>query len=205
MTAPALTRKEAAWLACKPKTCCYAALVVPSGRDIWRIARALASPPWAFCVYFKAPSLRDDAFALDQSGTGFRLALAKGASRRTKTPPPCIFLLKTRDGAHRCGLGALRPQVCRIFPVEQVQGVVCLRPESGCTCRRWTLADADIGEETALLAQRDADFGEYCAVVARWNAQVAAAPPATSFTFFDYCTFLLAAYDALAAPDEGAA
>jgi Fe-S-cluster containining protein len=202
VTTPAVTRKEAIWLACKKKSCCYSAVVVPSGRDVWRIARTLDNPPWAFCVYFRAPGPRGDAFILDRSGMAFHLALAKQPSRRTKTPPPCIFLLKTRDGAHLCGLGALRPQTCKTFPSEVVGGVVCMRPDSGCTCRRWLLNDVDIAEETAALDVRDADFAEYCKVVARWNAEVAAAPPDATFTFFDYCNYVLEAYDAIAADAE---
>ena len=198
MTEPALTRKEAAWLACRQKTCCYTAFVVPSGRDVWRIARALDSPPWAFLVYFQAPAPRGDAFLLAPGGPAFRLALAKGATRRTKAPPPCIFLLHTRDGSHRCGLGALRPLTCRAFPVDLVSGVLCVQPDADCTCRHWALPDVDIAEETALVQARQADFAEYCAVVARWNARVAAAPPETPFTFFDYCTYLLSAYDSVA-------
>jgi Fe-S-cluster containining protein len=194
-----LTRKEALWLACKQKACCYASIVIPTGRDIWRISRALDAPPWSFLVYFRPPYPRADMFYLDHSGQGYRLALAKQPSRRTKSPPPCIFLLRTRDGHHRCGLGELRPLVCRAFPAELVSGVLCLRHDSGCACRRWSLADVDINDEIALVQARQTEFEEYCAVVTRWNALVATTAPDAGFTFFDYCTFLLDAYDELAA------
>ena len=59
---------------------------------------------------------RGDAFALDRSERRYRLALAKRASR--KRQPPCTFLLRTRDGHHRCGLGELRPAACRAFPSD---------------------------------------------------------------------------------------
>lgn len=203
MTEPGLTRKEEIWLACKQKSCCYAAFVVPSGRDIWRIARTLDSPPWAFLVYFPAPAPRRDAFHLDQSGVAYRVALAKGATRRTKAPPPCIFLLRTRNGAHRCGLGALRPGVCKSFPSDLLGGVLYMQDGTGCACRTWSLADVDIAEETAAVTARRQDTAEYCEVVARWNARVATAPPDTQFSFFDYCEFLLEAYDALDAAPAG--
>ena len=195
---PTLTRKEALWLTCQPKTCCYATVVVPSGRDVWRIARTLDAPPWSFLVYFRSPQPRRDAFLLDPAGPPLRLALAKRPGRRTKTPPPCTFLLRARDGVHRCGLGALRPLVCRTFPAELADGVLCLDPGLTCTCRRWALADVDLAEERALLAIRQAEAEEYWAVVADWNARVAAAPAGGCPDFFDYCAFLLAAYDALA-------
>lgn len=197
---PARTRKEEVWLACRPKTCCYASVVVPSGRDVWRIARALETPPWSFLIYFPAHGPVRDAFRLGDGGF-YRLALAKRRSRRTKTPPPCTFLLRTRAGDHRCGLGELRPAACRSFPSELRAGVLCVQAE-GCTCRRWALADVEIAEETAAVQQRQAEAEEYCAVVARWNElSVGAAAPAD---FFDYCRFLLAAYDELAAGEEGA-
>ena len=199
MTHATLTRKEEIWLSCKQKTCCYAAFVIPSGRDVWRISRTLDAPPWTFLVYFQAPGPRRDAFLLQPGGPAFRLALAKGASRRTKRPPPCIFLLKTRQGHHRCGLGDGRPSVCKSFPSELVDGVLCVRPDSGCACRVWSLADVDIAEETAAVTLRQAESEEYCAVVARWNARVGAAPPDAQFDFFGFCDFLLETYDALAA------
>lgn len=199
MTLPTLTLKESLWRACKQKTCCHTAVVIPSGRDVWRIARALDTPPWSFLVYFETDAPRRDAFALDRSARRFRLALAKQPTRRTKRAPPCIFLLRTRTGHHRCGLGELRPMVCRTFPAERIGGVLCLRRDSGCTCRDWVLADVDIAEETALIAARQADAEEYCAVVARWNARVAAAPVEARFDFVAYCQFVLEAYDEIAA------
>jgi Fe-S-cluster containining protein len=194
-----LTRKEAIWLACKAKRCCYEAIVVPTGRDVWRIARALDAAPWSFLVYFRTPAPARDAFVLDRSEPPFRLALAKQPSRRTKSAPPCVFLLHTRDGAHRCGLGDLRPLVCRSFPSEVVDGVLSVRNDGGCTCRRWALADVDIAEERALVEARQDDAEEYCGIVAGWNARVAAAPDGARFDFLDYCAFLMERYDALAA------
>ncbi len=201
MTLLPITRKETIWLACKAKACCYAPLVLPSGRDVWRIARALQAPPWSFLVYFQTPDPRRDAFILDHSGQQFRLALGKGAARRRQGTAPCIFLLRTRDGAHRCGLGDLRPLVCRAFPAEVVDGVLCLRRDSGCTCRTWALSDVYLAEERALVEARQAESEEYCAVVARWNARVAAAPTERSFDFLEYGEFLMEEYDCQAAGD----
>lgn len=201
--APTLTRKEAIWLACKQKTCCYSTFVLPSGRDIWRISRTLDTPPWAFLVYFEQPAPRPDAFVLDKSGRAFRLALAKQPSRRKKSLPPCIFLLKTNNGHHRCGLGELRPQVCHSFPFDMVGGVVCVAAEPGCTCRQWSVSDVGLMEETAENQAREAGYQEYCAVVEEWNRQVAAAPDDAVPTFFDYCNFLLEAYDWIAEHEAG--
>jgi Fe-S-cluster containining protein len=135
---------------------------------------------------------------LDQSGQRFRIALGKAPSRRKSTPPPCIFLLRTRTGHHRCGLGDLRPMVCRAFASDLEDGVLSLANDGRCTCHTWTLSDVDIEEETALVQARQRDAEEYCAVVARWNAGVQAAAGA-SFGFDDYCRHVLAAYDWLGA------
>lgn len=195
---PALTRKEATWLACKAKSCCYTPAVIPTGRDVWRIARALDAPPSTFLLYFPTARARRDAFVLDQSGQQFRIALGKASSRR-KSPPPCIFLLRTRTGHHRCGLGQLRPLVCRAFPADLVDGVLSLANGGRCVCHAWALSAVDIQEETALLAARQQDAEEYCAVVARWNAGVEAAPAGAAYTFADFCEHVLAAYDHRAA------
>lgn len=190
--------KEAIWLACKSKRCCYTAIVVPSGRDVWRIARALDTPAWAFLKYFPSAGNRPDAFYLPGSETGFRLALAKGPTRATRSPAPCTFLMRTRGGYHRCGLGALRPMACRTFPSEILDGVVCVRNDGGCTCRDWSLADVDLSEEAALIAARQDEAREYHAIVARWNDRVESAEPGETFDFPAYCAFLLETYDDLA-------
>ena len=201
MIQPTLTRKEEIWLACTQKSCCYAAFVLPSGRDVWRISRALMTPPWTFLIFFQSPQPRPDGFILDTSGRQFRMALAKQPSRRTKTPPPCIFLLRTRQGCHRCGLGDLRPQVCKSFPSEMSEGILHIEADTGCTCRKWTLTDLDIEEEKPKVEQRQREYNEYCAINQRWNqyavVELASAPPDSAFDFQDYCNYLLDAYDEL--------
>lgn len=194
-----LTKKELLWLACPRKTCCYTPIVVPTGRDVWRISRALDTPPWTFLRYFEVREPRRDAFALDGSARRFRIALAKGKARRKNAPPPCIFLMRTRGGSHRCGLGALRPLVCRAFPAELVDGLLYLRPDSGCACTDWSLAQVDIAEETSLVQARDAESEEYCEVVARWNERLSFFPPGAYTDFPAFCSYLLDAYDELAA------
>lgn len=186
-------RKEAIWLACKQKRCCYTSFVLPTGRDVWRIAHSLQTRPETFLTYFESPQSRPDAFFLDASGRSFRIALAKQRSRR-KSTPPCIFLLRTRNGYHRCGLGDLRPEVCKTYPTEIVSGVICIRNDGGCTCRTWTLQDIEIEDEMALVKSRTAEYHEYCDKVAVWNDMVLAAGE-TIHTFVEFCDFLVRTYD----------
>jgi Fe-S-cluster containining protein len=193
-TAP-MSQKEAIWLACKAKTCCYVATVIPTGRDVWRIARALEIPPWSFVRYFESPTPKRDAFILDGSGRRFRLVLAKQPSKKRKTPPPCTFLMRTNDGHHRCSLGDLRPRSCQAFPSDLAHGVVCLNP-AGCRCRSWNLADVDIEEERMLVEVRLRENDEYVdTVVSRWNTVVEDAGPDARFDFVQFCEFLLRTYD----------
>lgn len=187
--------KEAIWLACKAKRCCHTAIVVPSGRDVWRISRALDAPPWAFLKHIPGSPARPDAFRLAAGGPSFRLALAKGPTRRMNAPAPCVFLIRTRHGYHRCGLGGLRPMVCQTFPSEIVDGVLCVRNDGGCSCRQWSLSDVDLDRERELVETRQAEAREYHDVVAAWNAQVDRSDPTDTFEFPSYCAFVLRAYD----------
>lgn len=192
-----LSRKEAIWLACKPKTCCYAATVIPTGRDVWRIAHALQAPPWSFVRYFETTQPRPDAFALDRSERRYRLVLAKQPSRRKKTPAPCIFLMRTLGRHHRCGLGDLRPLSCQAFPSDLTRGgVLCLKP-TGCTCRDWSLSDVDLALERALVEARHREGDEYAGVVQQWNERLVAAPDDATVDFFAFCEHLLTVYDTL--------
>jgi Fe-S-cluster containining protein len=173
--------------------------VLVSGRDVWRIARALGTDPWTFLIYFQSQEWRPDTFILDRSGRQFRLALTKQpASKRRKSPPPCIFLMRTRNGHHRCGLGDLRPQVCKTFPIEDVGGVLCIPGKTGCACRTWSLADVDLREEAPLVEARQEEFMEYADIVQHWNSQIASAPDDAQFDFFAFCNYLLQTYDSIA-------
>jgi hypothetical protein len=171
-------------------------VVIPTGKDVWRIARTLDLLPWHFLVYFVWAQPRRDAFALDSSPRRFRLALSKNPRRMAHGAHACTFLLRTRHGHHRCGLGDLRPAVCKSFPSEMVAGVVCIMSETGCRCRTWTLADVDIEHEAEAIRERQADSEVYCGIVEQWNRGVS--EPGRRLDFEGYCEHLLAAYDGLA-------
>src|SRR5438552_8655569 len=167
-----LTERETLWLSCRRKTCCNS-LILTTGRDVWRISRALDAPPWSFLAYFQTGERTPDAFMLGLQGGFFRLVLGKQPSRRKKMPPPCVFLMRTQTGHNRCGLGELRPQVCKIFPLEMWEGGICVLPNTRCSCREWSLGDVNITEEREFVEQRRDDLMEYCSIVAQWNAHVA--------------------------------
>jgi hypothetical protein len=195
--------REALWLGCRAKSCCYTAAVIPTGRDVHRIARALDAPPVSFLTYFETPVPRRDAFALDRSARRFRWMLAKNPALQRDGRHGCTFLLSTRTGEHRCGLGSLRPAGCRVFPGMLRDGMVAVQPDHGCTCREWSLADFDTAGERPGLEEREADAELYSEVVGRWNTgvEIATAP---AFPFVAYCDYVLETYDGLMAADPGA-
>jgi hypothetical protein len=63
----------------------------------------------------------------------------------------------------------------------------------------------EIAEELPILDARQREAEEYCTVVAAWNARVAAAPAGTSFTFADFCRYVLTSYDDMADVAAGGA
>ena len=203
MTELGLTRKEEIWLACKQKSCCYAAFVVPNGRDIWRIARTLDSPPWAFLVYFPAQAPRRDAFSPRPLGRH----LLGGAGERRDTAHESATAVHL-PAAHALRRAPLRPGRPATGGVQELPlRTTGRRPLYGCRHRLCLplLVAGRCGYRRGNRGRHrpPARSAEYCAVVARWNACVAAAPPATQFSFFDYCAFLLEAYDAPAAVPAG--
>jgi hypothetical protein len=191
--------RETLWLSCAAKTCCYTAAVIPTGTDVHRIARALDLPPPSFLVYFETSVPRRDAFALDRSARRFRWMLAKNPALSLDGRPGCGFLLRTRTGEHRCGLGDLRPVGCRVFPAMLRDGIVSVQPSPGCTCRPWSLADLDTAAERPGLEAGEADGERYGEVVSRWNEAVEREGAGRPRRFDEYCDYVLDAYDLMEA------
>ena len=192
MDAPVLShsKKELLWLACREKTCCHTTRVIVGGRDVWRITQALATLPWEYTLYAVALDGAVDAFRLAPGGPAYQLVLAK----RGKIGPqgaPCFFLWKLADGHAQCGLGTLRPAVCRAYPALLMDGMLAVE-SAACTCRRWSLVDLDGAPDVALVEHVLAEAAEYSEVVARWNAAVDAG--GREQTFQEYCAYLLDTY-----------
>src|SRR5215203_5179051 len=182
--------KEALWLSCKDKTCCSFYAVFPTGLDIWRIATTLRVPPWAFTTLVPAEEGAPDGLVLGRSGQHFRVALAKVPAKGKKLSP-CVFLMRLTDGTARCGLGELRPSPCHSFPSLLIDSVLCLMNDGGCTCRKWSLSEMDIGEETAVVMAEKHAREVYYEVVANWNEYVRQATRDESFSYRDFCRYLL--------------
>ncbi len=152
-----------------------------------RISEVLCAKPWDFTVAVPAEEGAADAFFLALDGPAYQMALAK-RGRKTAPKGPCTFLWKLNDGHAQCGLGDLRPGVCRAYPALLVNGTLCA-DSSACTCRRWSVLDFDGETERAVLADVAQEDAAYTAVVSRWNQALD-----SERTYRDFCDFLLAAY-----------
>ncbi len=190
-----LSTKETMWLSCKDKSCCSFYTVFPTGLDIWKIATTLHVPPWSFVTLFPAGDDALDGFMVDQSGKRFRLALAKATVKDEGAP--CIFLMHMADGFARCGLGEIRPNSCHSFPSILINGVIYLQNDGGCTCRKWSLSDVDIVQESVLLSNEMQDREMYYKVVANWNEYILRAVRGEIFSSKDFCRYLMDIYTQL--------
>ena len=186
------TTKDALFLGCKEKACCSWYSVTLSGADVYRIWRSTGLDPIAFCVYADARKSSDTWFALEPRGTPYQLMLAKRGTAETASRPPCVFLWRLPDGHAQCGLGDVKPGVCRTFPSLLVNGVLCTGDRAGCTCSFPMLASADRAEEIRRLRSAESEMSEYRDLLDQWNARLDAAN--RPWTFDEFLSWLLEAY-----------
>jgi Fe-S-cluster containining protein len=179
--------KETICLACRQRLCCYHYKVGLTGHDLWRISRALDLSPWEFATYAEAEPDSESAFVLDASGKRYDLVLAKSTEERRYGG--CVFLLKTNDGEHRCGLGELSPDQCHGFPVYFHRGLAGLINDlEGCV-RHWSLTEIDIGRERTAHDGYARHADEYAALLRAWNQHVWNSQP-REFGFHELCNYL---------------
>lgn len=130
--------------------------------------------PWHFTQ--TAPAAVDDpeGVVLDQGRRRVRLTLANAAHG-------CVFLLRTASGASCCGLGALAPASCRLFPWDPTGNAPTADPTTadqvtagpmaghppGCRCRERMEPHPDEMDGWA------ADQAHWRETVTRWNRQYA--------------------------------
>jgi Fe-S-cluster containining protein len=158
--------------------------------DMWRITRALEAQPWDYTRYTDAIEGAMDAFRLRPGGPLYQVVLAK----RGEVSPegaPCIFLWKLADGHAQCGLGTLRPMVCRVYPAVLVDGMLYTE-SAACTCRRWSVVDLDRDEEMARFDRMLDEATEYSAIVAGWNESLE--KEQRECTYREFCRYVLETY-----------
>lgn len=182
---------EILWQHCATKRCCCVRTVLPTGADIWRIATTLQVSAEQFLRPIPAPSAH--GFALSHGQPLIYPALAQHTVSTQSTP--CVFLLQFGGQASRCGIGDLRPLLCRSFPALSVAGQIAIDTATGCTCRPWGLAEIDRTFAAAVLRQEAADRAHYYAVMRGWNTAVALTKQ--RYTFADACRYVMEVYAAM--------
>jgi Fe-S-cluster containining protein len=158
-----------------------------TGYDVWQIAKTLDLTSSRFVTYAKASQSNDETFVLDQSGERYELVLQKTTDKRRYGG--CTFLVSTNDGAHRCGLGELRPCQCTIYPAYCEDGIVhVINDPQGCW-RVWSVCDLEIEEEYQRSQEYESQKMEYQKVLASWNQRVWSKTN-RQFSFSDFCNHL---------------
>ena len=183
------SRRAYTWLSCREKSCCTRTVAV-TGADVARIAEGIAVEPWQFVEL--APTNEGDPAGVAMDDGPDRQAMVL-----RRTGRDCVFLVRTGSGAGRCGLGALAPTACRMFPATV--GEADPGPDV-CTCREWTMYEIE-GEDTASLRRQAIDERQaWHDTVRRWNDFAAGVGPEAGLAAPDLLRFAL---DVQATLDEG--
>lgn len=191
--APVGTR-EAICLSCREKVCCSYYTVSLTGRDVWRIVKAMHLGPADFLRYYETPEPGPGRFLLSPRGSYGVLVLSK-RELPPALPSSCVFLLRTNSGHAVCGLGNLRPGQCRSYPTALRNGEVVLIPTGEGCVRSWSPEEFEFGRERGTLLDLEAEAREYHGIVDRWNHRVCETGLDRSFD--DFMAYLLNQYSAL--------
>jgi len=166
--------------------CCRGYYVPITGFDLWRICRSLGLDPGDFVVAFGQQPGAPFGFRLRHGGECYELALEKRG--RFGLGQPCVFLEELPEGVSRCGIYAVRPGVCRAYPI---------RPAL-CPSGAWADDEPRQPHWREVWQTVSDDFDRYGQIVLAWNAQVDAHPE-LALSFNQYVNHLLTVYDRLAA------
>lgn len=187
------SEKELRWLACREKRCCSAYLVPLTGMDIWRISQTMELPPFAFTLYTDS-SPDTLGFALDTSDRRYEVVLARHRDREDQDTS-CAFLWRLPDGHAQCGLGRLRPGVCKTYPYGTVGGILYVGDCSGCSCKNWAANEIDSVEIVEQLRRHKSELAEYQEILRSWNDRVRRV--GSECSYFEFCDYLVSAYSEL--------
>jgi Fe-S-cluster containining protein len=178
------------------------------GDDVWRIVQAQRLAPATFVQREPEPQPSPEGFVLRPGGGTFALLLRYQYDRRNERP--CIFLVRLRDGVGRCGIYPHRPHACQTYPMRRgPDGAAAPRADMICPPGSWAGVREQVGPWAERLREQDVAWRRYAGVVAAWNAAVGRCPANAGFVLEEYLSYLVAAYDALAAhggelPDDTA-
>jgi len=172
--------------------CCHRHTVNVSGYDVWVLAVGLELAPEQFLHAVPLSMPAKHGFLLDRSGTSYQIALQKRASDIEHKP--CIFLLELPDHTGRCGVYALRPFVCQIYPAYLRNGIVGRRDDVVCPDDAWR--DGALAQPIwyERLTHHFVEEDIYRLAVARWNYHVLHASQLEAITPSEYYAYLIEFY-----------
>ena len=165
-------QKQAICSGCQSRMCCYHYRVTITGFDLWRISQTLDVSAAQFVTYAPAASESDSGFQLVADGERYELVLTKTADRWRHGG--CVFLVKTRGGIHRCGLGELQPDACAVYPAYvQEDGLLRVANDPDGCWRSWSVHELDPEHERRRFESYAQHQSEYAKIVGEWNERVA--------------------------------
>ncbi len=176
--------------------CCRSYIVPVCGYDVWLISTQQRLSPESFLAILPQRQPNAEGFRLEAAGPTFELALDKRGRLHPKQP--CVFLVRLAGGHDRCGIYAHRPLVCQTYPMSLWRGALYLRQEALCPSNSWPAEVVKRQPWRPAIQRQHMHFDIYREVVARWNARVERSP-GQRFALREYLSYLLNAYDRLAA------
>jgi len=169
--------------------------VTVTGYDAWIISTGLGLALEQFLVTVPQREANGRGFLLSRTGQTYDIALDK-AHARTKEQP-CVFWLGLPNGGGRCGIYALRPQVCQTYPAYLADSGVERREDVLCPTRAWRdgILAQPVWRQRLLRMQVEYDI--YGLAVQRWNYHVLYTPNPAQISVLAYYTYLLHFYGRL--------
>lgn len=175
-------------------SCCLDYEVPVNAHDVWRLTRALAVPWEALVCVRPTPATWMESFTLDASGKKQALHLVRAAGGA------CGLLVTLPDGARRCGVHALRPLACRLYPYrgDWTPGAP-VRLQSDAVCPAAQHAAWDVERHAAVddVAAQVDERRVYMRALARWNQAARTRPPAQPYAVDDFLRWSFGLYDAI--------
>lgn len=178
--------------------CCHHYMVNLCGYDVWLVSTRLRLRPEEFAVPVLLKDPGNAGFRLEPSGRQYALALDKrrwGSRGKVSERGPCIFLVRMTDGVERCGIHAIRPVACRVYPMAVRNADLAQRSDAMCPAGSWVLDERQKREWHRSLSLGRMQFDIYAEVLARWNARVDAAASGTRFSILEFFDYLLNVYE----------
>lgn len=177
--------------------CCKAYYVSLSGYDVWTIATGLALAPEQFVEIAQEHEATALGFKLDATKMTFAMLLGKrpGPDGRQQ----CVFLMNVGNDIGRCGIYALRPSACRVFPARLRDNTVTFRENVVCPKGSWNVAGIDLPKWRTLLLRSRMERAIYASVVHRWNEHAEQTPRGEMRTPNEYYGYLMEQYARLTA------